>query len=176
MLQQCANCGQVILFGGVKHGTIRYCGAKCYEAVHNLHTMFYVPENEVEDALTAFHQGDCPCCGGPGPVDYHFSYRIMSLLAVSRFETLHKIACQSCAHKTKLRNFFITLFIGWWGPGFLLTPFYLWKNIYSMIYPIPVDAPSDQLREYIRLSLARQKAAEAAAKAATEGDMPFASE
>jgi len=140
-----------------------------------LHATYYVPENEVEDALTAFHQGDCPCCGGPGPVDYHLSYRIMSLLAVSQFKMLHKIACQSCAQKAKLRNFLITLFIGWWGPGFIFTPFYLWNNLHSMIYPIPGDAPSDRLREYIRLNLARQRAADAAAKAATEGDMPFAS-
>jgi len=33
MLQQCANCGNVILFGGIKHGSLRYCNAKCYEAI-----------------------------------------------------------------------------------------------------------------------------------------------
>ena len=174
MLQQCANCGEVILFGGVKIGTLRYCNAKCYEAARLLHTTFYVPENEVEDALTKFHEGDCPCCGGPGPVDYHFSYRLMSFLAVTRFETIPKISCQACAKKAKLRNLFITLFLGWWGPGLIFTPFYLCKNIYSLIYPLPTDAPSDVLREYIRLNIAQQKAAKAATMAASEGDIPFA--
>ena len=173
MLDQCANCGQVILFGGIKHGTIRYCNAKCYEAVRFLNTTFYVPENEVDEILTAFHQGDCPCCGGPGPVDYHFSYRIMSFLAVTRFETIPKISCHACAKKAKIKNFLTTLLLGWWGPGLIFTPIYLCKNLYSLCYPIPADTPSDQLREYIRLDIARHKAAEAAAKGAMEGDIPF---
>ena len=173
MLQQCANCGNVILFGGIKHGSLRYCNAKCYEAIRLVNSTFHVSEKEVEDALTTFHQGDWPRCGGPGPVDYHFSYRIMSFLAVTRFETMSTIACQSCAKSAKLKHFFTTLFIGWWGPGFIFTPFYLCKNLYCLMYPIPADVPSDVLREYIRLNIARQKAAEAAAKDASEGDMPF---
>ena len=131
MIQQCANCGEVILFGGVKHGKMRYCNAGCYEAARFPYSTFHIPEKEVEEALTNLYQSDCPCCGGPGPVDYHFSYRILSFLAFTRFETLPKISCRSCGQKALFKNFLLTLFLGWWGPGLFFTPIYLHKNLGS---------------------------------------------
>ena len=134
-----------------------------------------VPEDEIEEALTAFHQGDCPCCGGPGPVDFHFSYRVISFVVLTQFQTIPKISCRSCAQKSKLGNFFATLFLGWWGIpfGLIITPIYLCKNLYSLMFPVSADYPSDQLREFIRLNIVQLHAAEAAAKAAKEGDTPF---
>ena len=175
-MASCANCGQAILFGGVKHGTLRFCNQRCYNAAKHLHLEVDVPEDELEELLAAFHEGDCPCCSGPGPVDFHYSYRVISFIVLTRFQTIPKISCRSCAQKSKLGNFFATLFLGWWGfPwGIIITPVYLCKNLYSLIFPVSADVPSDQLREFIRNNIAQQKAAEATAMAATEGDMPFA--
>jgi len=175
-MPNCANCGQQILFGGVSHGTLRFCNQKCYNAASHLRESLDMPDDELEAAVTAFHQGDCPCCGGPGPVDMHFSHRVMSFLVFTQFQTIPKISCRSCAAKAKLANFFLTLFIGWWGVpfGLILTPIYLCRNLFSLISPTAADAPSDQLREFIRLNLAQHNAILAAAEKAQEGDTPFA--
>ena len=171
-MASCANCGQAILFGGVKQGTLRFCNQRCYNAARqNLNLDVRVPEDEVEEAATAFHQGDCPCCGGPGPVDFHFSYRVMSFLVFTQFQTIPKISCRSCAQKSKIGNLLVTLFLGWWGVpfGLIITPVYLCKNIYSIFFPVADDTPSDQLREFVRSNIAQQYAA----KTVADSDMPF---
>ena len=85
MMATCANCGQQILFGGVSRGTLRFCNQRCHDAAGHLRESWNVPDDEVEAATMAFHQGDCPCCGGPGPVDFHFSHRVMSFLVFTQF-------------------------------------------------------------------------------------------
>lgn len=172
----CANCGQTILFGGVKHGTLRFCSKECYNAAKHLHMTLNVPDDAVEAATTVFHQGDCPCCSGPGPVDIHFSHRVMSFLVVTQYQTIPKISCRSCAAKAKLGNFFATLFCGWWGVpfGLILTPIYLCRNLHGLVFPVSADAPSDQLREYIRLNLAQHYAdAQVVAEEVEDDEMPF---
>ena len=172
IMTTCANCGQLILFGGVKHGTSTYCNQQCFEATSPLRMLLnLVPDDAVESALTEIHQGECPCCGGPGPVDMHFSYRVMSFLAVTRYQTIPKISCSSCAAKAKIGNFFVTLLLGLWGPfGFLITPVYLYKNFHAWVFPPAVDVPSEHLREYIRFNLAQQIATQVAEK---KDDSPF---
>lgn len=167
----CANCGQAILFGGIKDGTLRFCNQKCFDAAAHLRMSLEVPEDEVDETLTEFHQSDCPCCGGPGPVDIHFSHRVMSFLILTQYQTIPKISCRSCAAKAKLGNFFATLFLGWWGVpfGLILTPIYLCRNLFGLMFPVSADAPSDQLREFVRQNVAQHYAAQAA----REGDSPF---
>ena len=172
----CANCGQAILFGGVKHGTLRFCNQRCYNAAkQHLHLEVDVPENEVDEAVTAFHQSDCPCCGGPGPIDFHYSYRVMSFVVLTQFRTIPKISCRACARNAKLGNFFATLLLGWWGfPfGLIFTPIYLGRNLYSLCFPVPEDTPSDQLREFVRLNIAQQNVIQAAVEKSQNSDMPF---
>ena len=153
----CANCGQGILFGGVKQGTMRFCNDQCYNAASHLHVGNEVPEDVLEAAVTAFHQGDCPYCGGPGPVDFHYSYCVMSFLIITRFQTVPKVSCSSCGTKAKLSNFFTTLFLGWWGfPfGLIFTPIYLCRNLFGMIFSQSTDTPSELLREFVKLQLAQ---------------------
>lgn len=155
----CSNCGQVILFGGVKHGTKRFCNQKCYEASATFLSLAdQLSDDIVKQAVAEFHQGNCPCCGGPGPVDIHFSHRVVSLVALTWFKSIPKISCISCATKSKVGNFFATFFLGWWGfPfGLIITPIYLCRNLYALVFPVSTDKPSIHLQEWIRANLAHQ--------------------
>ena len=175
----CSNCGQWILFGGIKHGTMRFCNKKCYDASATfLNLADQLPDDVVEQAVSQIHQGDCPCCGGAGPIDVHYSYRVMSFFVVTQFQTIPKISCVSCAVKPKVGNFLTSFFLGWWGVpfGLLITPVYLYKNLYSLVFPVSTSEPSLYLREYVRNNLAHQAMTHAIAGAnvADSDDIPYA--
>ncbi|MDR1493585.1 MAG: hypothetical protein LBT05_12810 [Planctomycetaceae bacterium] len=155
-MASCAHCGRIILFGGVKLETMRFCNQGCYDAAMNV--LIDIPEDLLQEPVTTIHQGDCPYCVGPGPIDIHFSYRVMSFFVLTRYETIPKIACRSCAAKSKIGNFLTTFALGWWGVpfGLVLTPIYLIRNIYSLLFPPSPDYPSDNLVEYVRRRVEQQ--------------------
>jgi hypothetical protein len=98
----------------------------------------------------------CPQCKGPGPVDVHQSYRVYSLVFMTRWENLHKIACRRCGVKTQLGNMVISLVAGWWGfPwGLIMTPVQIGRNISAMLKGGRDDGPSPKLERAVRIRLA----------------------
>jgi hypothetical protein len=117
-----------------------------------------VPDDLVDELVHETHTGNCPMCGGIGPVDIHVSHRVISLLVMTLFHSTPRMSCQSCATFAKIKDSLITLFLGWWGfPwGVVTTPIYLMRNAYGLICPVSSLEPSQQLKDHLRLTIATQ--------------------
>ncbi|MDR2762258.1 MAG: hypothetical protein LBB88_06605 [Planctomycetaceae bacterium] len=164
-MSSCTNCGAYIVFGGIKDGLYHFCSEKCQRqfTLNRDEQLLQIPlpddiEYIIEQQMNEFHQGDCPQCGGPGPVDIHYSYRCISLLFTSICNTVPHVSCRYCARSSKLKNLFITVFFGWWmfPVGLILTPIFIIKNLYVLFYPTPAEQPSEQLRQFVRLNVIKQ--------------------
>jgi hypothetical protein len=161
-MSNCTNCGQFILFGGIKDGQHYFCSEKCQQrfglAILEQLAQEHISDDLIDQQVNEFHQSDCPCCGGHGPIDFHHSYRCVSFVVLTTFKTIPQLSCRSCARLEKLKNLFITGFFGWWGfPwGIIFTPFYIGKNLNALIFPTPADQPSEQLRQYVKTKLMTQ--------------------
>ncbi len=75
-MAQCGICGDSILFGGKKLGGLRFCGEKCLQKGLLILAAREVPDEAVQRRIREVRSGQCPVCGGPGPVDVHTSYKI----------------------------------------------------------------------------------------------------
>lgn len=149
----CSNCSQVILFGGIKHEGLHFCSKGCFNAGEEQRNIIAsIPEESIREVLDEVHQGACPKCQGPGPVDVHFSYRVISLLVVTQFNTIPQISCTGCANRAKIKNMIISGLFGWWGVpfGLISTPFYLFKNFAGLLNPVSPHEPSDELKAHIK--------------------------
>jgi hypothetical protein len=131
----CEACGTRILFGGVKRGPHQYCSTKCVKEAAWTDALELVPDPELERGVKAIHEGNCPKCQGPGPVDVHISYKVYSILVLTRWSSHPILACQSCGRKQQLKHALLSLVTGWWGfPfGLILTPVQVIRNIGGMI-------------------------------------------
>lgn len=170
----CDACGTTILFGGVRDGDQRYCNANCARRGAEMLGADRVPESAVERQAREIHQGNCPKCGGPGPVDVHKSHSVYSFLVMTRWATKPQVCCRGCGRKSQVVGAVSSLALGWWGfPwGLLLTPVQVGKNvggILGMSGPDP-STPSADLRKIVRLTfVAQQNAGIAAASAQAKG-------
>ena len=120
-----------------------------------------VPDAELEPELRALHQGNCPKCQGPGPVDIHTSHKVYSVLVLTRYSSHPIMACQSCGRKQQLKHAAFSMLAGWWGfPfGLVITPVQIIRNIgglTGLAGPDP-STPSPALARAVRLSLAARK-------------------
>jgi len=79
----CSYCATTILFGGIADGGKRYCHDRCRQSALLLQMAEKMPYRMVVRKMKEFHQGRCPKCGGPGPVDVHRTHRICSGLLAS---------------------------------------------------------------------------------------------
>jgi hypothetical protein len=157
----CDTCGTHILFGGVKVGDSRYCNQNCASKDAWKDLMKLVPEAEVERELRAVHQGNCPRCNGPGPVDIHVSHKVYSALVFTRWSSHPIMACRSCGRSQQIKHAVFSSLLGWWGfPwGFLLTPVQVAKNlggILGMTSPSP-ETPSPALTRAVHRTLAARR-------------------
>ena len=160
-MAQCEACGYRIMFGGVKQGQRQYCSTKCVKEASWSDALKLVPNAEVEQAVKAIHEGACPKCHGAGPVDVHTSYKVYSILVMTRWSSHPIVACQSCARKQQLKHTLYSLVTGWWGfPfGLIFTPVQIVRNIGGLIGTSGPDpmTPSPALSRIVRLSLAARK-------------------
>jgi hypothetical protein len=161
-MSNCTNCERFILFGGIKAENYHFCSEKCrqqfnYAILEQLAEQ-HLPDDLIDQQVNEFHQSDCPCCLGHGPIDFHNSHRCVSFLVLTRYQTIPQLSCRSCARSAKLKNLFVTGFFGWWGfPwGVILTPLYIGKNFFELIFPTPSNRPSEQLRQYIKTTMMAQ--------------------
>ncbi|MFO0908592.1 MAG: hypothetical protein U0794_09550 [Isosphaeraceae bacterium] len=170
----CDTCGTTILFGGIENDGFRYCGEKCAEQGKTLHSNCGMTDEEIEQSAREIHQGNCPKCGGPGPVDVHTSHKVHSFLVFTSWSSKPEICCRGCGTKSKLLMTLYSGAAGWWGfPwGLIMTPIQVAKNLggaVGMGLPDP-STPSPELKRAVKLianarrTAAIQAAAENAAK------------
>jgi hypothetical protein len=164
----CDYCRVPIFFGGVRDRGFRFCNQKCYERGFEL-TRFRayiddvaarIPEENVWERALIIHQGDCPLCGGPGPVDVRTSHRVWSAVLYTRWQSRSQVCCGSCGVRTKLRDVAFSALLGWWGPcGGFATPIQIVRNLGGlMVSPDPM-IPSARLESIVRLDLANESVA-----------------
>jgi hypothetical protein len=166
----CAFCNSTILFGGASVGGRRFCNARCAERGTLLTMADQIPEHLVQQQLWSVHQGRCPKCTGPGPVDVHTSHRVVSMIVVTTWKSQPRVSCARCGHKAQAKDAAISLVAGWWGfPwGLIFTPIQISRNIAGMMKGPDPAKPSAQLEKMVRMSIAANAAAQPPAAAAAK--------
>ena len=115
----------------------------------------HVPEDVLQKAVLAIHEGLCPKCGGLGPVDVHTAYEVWSALIITHWKSCPQISCRLCGDKARAFNAFACMLVGWWGfpMGLIMTPIQIGRNIAGMI-DRGDSGPSPQLASMVRLQIA----------------------
>jgi len=156
-MAKCAYCGTTILFGGVTSGGDRFCNETCHQQGYLLPIAAQVPHDIMAEQVTEVHQGDCPRCGGPGPVDVHTSHTVWSALVLTQWRSNPQICCRSCGVKSQISGTVVSGVFGWWGfPwGLIITPIQIVRNVRGLMSSDQMT-PSEELQTMVRLHLAAQ--------------------
>ena len=157
-MKTCYHCGKTILFGGKKAGSSLFCSTTCASNRALIDASRQVPEALLQQKLQSLHQGPCPKCGGPGPVDVHTSHRVWSALAVTAWGDRPEVSCRPCGNKRRIADTVFSLLLGWWGIpwGLLRTPVQVWKNLSGLRETGDPTRPSKELEKTLRLTLAKE--------------------
>ena len=157
-MKKCATCGSRIAFGGKKEGPFRFCNAGCYKKGGGYLLFDSVPEDAVDDVMLAMHQGMCPMCEGPGPVDVHLAHEIWAILFWTSYSSTPHICCQSCGQKKRFLAIISSFLLGWWSfpTGIIMTPIQLARNIAGMMAMPDTSLPSVELENIVRLDIANK--------------------
>ncbi len=171
-MPSCDSCGTTIIFGGKKEGGYRFCNDTCLARGQSLLVADQIPDDVVDELAAQFHSGDCPKCGGPGPVDVQTSHTIWSALITTSWKSNPEICCRSCGTKKRLGALVSSFLLGWWGfPwGIIFTPIQIAKNVIGLVSRRDMTAPSDKLRKMIRVDLASRIGAEDALPRAEDAE------
>jgi len=166
-MASCAACGTMILWGGTRDGSARYCSDKCDAAGRQTALAARVPQSAARELAEAIHRGGCPKCRGDGPVDIYQAHWVWSALVVTSWQTTAELSCRSCARKKQLGACAFCMFLGWWGyAGLVATPVQLIRNFIALATGPKEGAPSMAL-----IDVSRNLAAEQGYRAA-EADEP----
>lgn len=154
-MTKCDYCGTTILFGGQAEGPLRFCNATCSSKGVLVRASMALPDSTVQQQTWSIHQGTCPVCTGPGPVDVHTSYRVWSALIVTQWSNHPRVSCRSCGVKAKLGDTLLSALVGWWGfPwGLIMTPVQIGRNVVGMASSPDHSKPSPQLEKMVRTML-----------------------
>lgn len=168
-MAKCDYCGSGIFMGGVTAGNQRFCNRKCAQNAYILSASRNIPAADLERKVEETWRGNCPKCGGLGPVDVHRFHQVYSMLVLTRWTTNQQISCRSCATKRQLGALFVSLFFGWWGIpwGLILTPVQVTRNIVGMTSGPDSSQPSADLRKLIQVHLGSQLLAASQARSTT---------
>jgi hypothetical protein len=155
-MAKCATCGTMILFGGKKAGDLRFCSDKCLQRRGALgFAAAEVPPEIVQKHAESLHDGDCPKCGGQGPVDIHTSYRVWSAIILTSWQDIPELCCRACGNKSKTASLGYCLLFGWWGGhGLIVTPLQVTRNIVGLFRSPDPTKPSAKLVGMAKLDLA----------------------
>ncbi|WP_165249761.1 hypothetical protein [Paludisphaera soli] len=160
-MQACDQCGSRILFGGVNQGLRRFCGEACAHQAYWAPRVRAIPAAVIEERLRRTHEGQCPKCQGPGPVDVHFSCWVYSAMFFTRFGSRAEVCCRSCGRSNQLRDGLFSMAFGWWGlpMGLLGTPIVLFRDMVAAVGLVGprADTPSPALRDVIEVRTAAER-------------------
>ena len=159
-MASCDYCGSTILFGGIRLGDLRFCNASCQQQGAILEVADQLHEDVVAQHVREVHEGDCPRCGGPGPVDVHTSHSVWSAMVLTSWKSKPEICCRSCGTKRRLGAVASSAVLGWWGfPwGLIMTPIQIARNLGGMLSSSASTGPSGKLENLVRVHLASQLA------------------
>src|SRR6185436_6143493 len=138
------------------------CNDSCQQAGALLALASHIPEHVVQQHVWQVHQGICPKCQGPGPIDVHTSYRVWSALIMTSWSNRPQVSCRSCGRKRQLADAGLSLVFGWWGfPwGLIMTPVQVVRNVAGLARTEESAQPSSQLDKIVRMQLAAHVVAE----------------
>jgi hypothetical protein len=156
-MTRCDHCSTLVLFGGVSRAGLRFCSDTCAESAHRAVVGQSLPEREVRQRVWELYKGTCPCCGGEGPTDIRTSYRVFSLVLLTRWSSHPKLACRGCGARSQLLAIALSVLFGWWGLpwGLVLTPIQILRNVIAIAIG-GSDVPSDALEQIVRVELAQR--------------------
>lgn len=157
-MAKCAGCGTTILIGGVRDGESRYCKETCQQNFLLTEVIRQIPPDVLESRVYEVHQGDCPKCGRPGPVDVHTSHTIWSFIYLTTWRSRPQICCRRCGMKAKLGAATLCGIFGWWGIpwGLLGTPIQIGRNLWGAVRSPSPTSPSATLCDAVRVDVANQ--------------------
>lgn len=164
-MASCDFCGTTILFGGKRDGEFRFCNDKCVERGYVLTLSNKIPEHILEARVEEVHQGACPKCHGPGPVDVQTSHTVWSAVLLTSWNSHPEVCCGSCGTKKMLGGIVFSLLFGWWGfPwGLFATPIQVGRNITGLFSRPKAEFASEGLRKMLKIDLAARAIEEKAA-------------
>jgi hypothetical protein len=165
----CNNCGQTIMFGGVTQGTDRYCNGRC-AAAGAASNAVQIPPEELEKIVRSLHQGNCPKCNGPGPVDVHTSHKVFSVLVMTRWSSHPEVCCRSCGRSKQVGGAVFSAILGWWGIpwGLIMTPVQVCRNVGGLFGGPDPASPSPELYKTIRKAVVARHMATLSAAASAQ--------
>src|SRR5438477_6863991 len=143
-MAKCSYVCTTIIFGGKREGELRFCNDKCKSAGILLIAPQQLPDSVIQSKVWKVHQGNCPRCNGPGPVDVHTSYQVWSALLLTSWKSRPQISCRSCGIRSQLGDAAFCLVLGWWGfPwGLILTPIQICRNLIGVVRGVDPVQPS----------------------------------
>lgn len=155
-MKKCEVCGTTILFGPVRNAEHVYCSYECRDAAQFEEQTAMIPDQTASAKAMEINIGDCPKCGGPGPVDVQYSHAVWSAVVHTSVESNPEVSCVSCARKAKLRATLFSLCFGWWGLplGIIFTPVQIARNLFGMISGPVHGNPSPELQRITKQMLA----------------------
>lgn len=160
----CDSCKSFHVLGKkTAHGN--YCNDKCLREGQLKLVANTVPPGYIDQRVAELHQGNCPRCSGPGPIDLHSTHEVWSAVVLTSWKSIPALSCKSCGVKRQLGAFTFCTFLGWWGfPfGLIVTPIQLIRNLVGMIGGPSPNQPSRLLVETVTRMVASQLPAAPAA-------------
>jgi|GEM_PF-206330 len=157
-MARCDYCKSYILFGGRKQDVRTFCNDNCLQEGRLVIAADRIPQHAVDIAIDEVHQGECPKCSGPGPVDVHVAHSVWSALYLTSWKSKPHLCCRSCGRKEQLTGLCFSGLLGWWGfPwGLIMAPVQIVRNISGMFGGPDPDVPSEQLETLVRIDLAER--------------------
>ena len=155
-MARCDYCKTFILFGGKKKSGRTFCNDSCLQEGLLMLAADRLPQHAVDAAIDELHQGQCPQCNGPGPVDVHTSHTVWSILVMTTWRSTPHVCCRSCGRQKQLTGLVTSGLFGWWGfPwGLIFTQIQMGKNLSGIFGGPDPEVPSEQLETMARLELA----------------------
>ena len=152
---RCGFCNTTTFFSSHKRNGQVYCSGDCLSRDALRQVAGQLPREVIEQHVQAVHQGNCPRCGGPGPVDVHTSYKVYSLLLFTSWSSATQICCRPCGLKARLGATAFSGLCGWWGfpYGLVMTPIQVLRNLAGIVASPAPDRPSEQLRKHLSVQL-----------------------
>jgi len=173
-MARCDFCGSTILFGGKSSNGHRFCNDRCAQRGLLISIADTIPEAQIHQQVWQVHQGRCPKCSGPGPIDVHVSHRVWSALLLTSWRSQPRISCRICGTKAQAGDAAFSLVCGWWGfPwGLLLTPIQIGRDVAGMVKGPDPAQPSESLKKMVRMQMAANAVAARAADPAAQHREP----